>query len=75
MTYGTVKFNQEPTKSFINFYKFIDLGECQASYEIWGDLTPDIPTKASKCFTFSCGNILLLIKIPQLFVFHTLILQ
>ena len=67
-TYGSVTINNEPLQSFINYYLFLELGECQAGLESWSDITPNIPFLGAKSFTFYCRDFLIR-STPQLFVF------
>ena len=47
-TYGSVIFNEEPSTSFINYYKYLELDSCKAGLDEWSDMKLVIPTKLPK---------------------------
>ena len=43
-TSGTFTFKEDPSEPFLNYYKFLNLDECNAGLDSWGTLYPILPT-------------------------------
>ena len=42
-TSGTVTFKEDPSEPFVNYYEYLELGECKKGLDNWGTLYPVTP--------------------------------